>query len=253
MTDRGERRIITWSGTVLRAADGRVEYIIATGNDVTERKRLERALLEISGREQRRIGQDLHDGLGQHLTGTAFMSKVLQQKLEDQALPEAAEASKIVKLVNEAIEKTRELSRGLLPVVSDADGLMSALQRFAGEVEDLFSVSCRFVCDRPVLLGRRGRRHTPVSHRAGGGQQRHQAWPRTNNCDRALGERRNRPPRGRRRRRGHRQSAGQPVRHGLAHHGLPRQHDRRLARRQVRPGRHERHHCRCLFPMQVRE
>jgi PAS domain S-box-containing protein len=152
VSDRGERRIVAWSANVLRAASGRVEYIIATGNDVTERKRLERALLDISGREQRRIGQDLHDGLGQHLTGTAFMSKVLQQKLEERALPEATEASKIVKLVNEAVEKTRELSRGLLPVVTDADGLMSALQRFAGEVEDLFKVSCRFVCDRPVLL-----------------------------------------------------------------------------------------------------
>lgn len=152
VNDRGERRIIAWSATTLRAADGRVEYIIASGNDVTERKRLERALLEISGREQRRIGQDLHDGLGQHLTGTAFLSKVLQQRLEDQELPEAAEARALVKLVNEAIEKTRELSRGLIPVVSHADGLMTSLQRFSGEVEDLFSVSCRFVCDRPVLL-----------------------------------------------------------------------------------------------------
>ena len=56
---------------------GACGYIIATGIDVTEQKRLEKAVLEISAREQRRIGQDLHDGLGQHLTGIAFMSKVL--------------------------------------------------------------------------------------------------------------------------------------------------------------------------------
>ncbi len=153
VTQRGERRIISWSASVLRAPAGHIEYLIVTGNDVTERKRLERALLEISGREQRRIGQDLHDGLGQHLAGTAFMSKALQQKLEDLSVPEAAEASKIVRLVNEAIEKTRELSRGLLPVVSDDDGLMSALQRFSVEIEDLFNVACRFVCDDPVLIG----------------------------------------------------------------------------------------------------
>jgi PAS domain S-box-containing protein len=152
VTDRGGRRMIAWSGTVLRDRDGRAEYIIATGLDVTERKRLEHALLDISGREQRRIGQDLHDGLGQHLTGTAFMSKVLQQRLADQSLPEAGDAAKIVKLVNEAIEKTRELSRGLLPVVSEDDGLMSALQRWAGEVEDLFGVFCRFACESPVLV-----------------------------------------------------------------------------------------------------
>jgi PAS domain S-box-containing protein len=120
--------------------------------DITERKRLEKTILEISGREQRRIGQDLHDGLGQHLTGIAFMSKVQEQKLIEKSLPEATDAAKIVQLVNEAINKTRELARGLLPVVSDAQGLMSALQQWAGEVEDLFGVSCRFQCFAPVLI-----------------------------------------------------------------------------------------------------
>src|ERR1044072_3437289 len=105
---------------------------------MTERKRLEKIVLEISEREQRRIGQDLHDGLGQHLTGIAFMAKVQQQKLAEKQSPEAADAAKIVQLVNDAILKTRELSRGLLPVVSDAHGLMSALQLYAAEIEDLF-------------------------------------------------------------------------------------------------------------------
>jgi PAS domain S-box-containing protein len=120
--------------------------------DVTERKHLEKTILEISAREQRRIGQDLHDGLGQHLTGIAFMSKVQEQKLMERHLPEAADAAKIVNLVNDAIHKTRELARGLLPVVSDAQGLMSALQQWAGEVEDLFAVSCQFECSTPVLI-----------------------------------------------------------------------------------------------------
>jgi PAS domain S-box-containing protein len=120
--------------------------------DVTERKRLEKTILEISAREQRRIGQDLHDGLGQHLTGIAFMSKVQEHKLMEKGLPEAGDAAKIVNLVNEAIHKTRELARGLSPVVSDAHGLMSALQQWAGEVEDLFAVSCRFQYFTPVLI-----------------------------------------------------------------------------------------------------
>jgi signal transduction histidine kinase len=120
--------------------------------DITERKRLEKTILEISSREQRRIGQDLHDGLGQHLTGIAFMSKVQEQKLLEKNLPEAVEAAKIVNLVNQAIHKTRELARGLLPVVADAQGLMSALEQWAGEVEDLFAVTCRFQCLAPVLI-----------------------------------------------------------------------------------------------------
>ena len=120
--------------------------------DITERKHLEKTILEISAREQRRIGQDLHDGLGQHLTGIAFMTKVQEQKLMEKNLPEAGDAAKIVGLVNDAIHKTRELARGLLPVVSESRGLMSALQRWAGEVEDLFGIGCRLECSAPVLI-----------------------------------------------------------------------------------------------------
>jgi signal transduction histidine kinase len=77
---------------------------------------------------------------------------VLERRLAEEAVPEAADAGKIVQLVNEAINKTRELARGLLPVLSDADGLMSALKRWAGEVEDLFHVPCRFHCVEPVHI-----------------------------------------------------------------------------------------------------
>jgi PAS domain S-box-containing protein len=148
----GSRRLIAWSSTVLPGSGSAPAYIIATGIDITERKDLEKAILEISSREQRRIGQDLHDGLGQHLTGIAFMSKVQERKLAEKSLPEAADAAKIVNLVNEAIHKTRELARGLLPVVSETRGLMSALEQLACEVEDLFAVSCRFQCYTPVLI-----------------------------------------------------------------------------------------------------
>ena len=149
---RGERRLIAWSTTMLRTEDGAVRHVIATGIDVTERKQLETAILEISAREQRRIGQDLHDGLGQHLTGIAFLSKVLAEELAAEVRPEAGDAAKIVNLVNEAIRTTRDLARGLLPVVSEAQGLMSALQRWANEVEEVFRISCRFECVGPLLV-----------------------------------------------------------------------------------------------------
>jgi PAS domain S-box-containing protein len=152
LTRDGGQRLISWSTTVLPGPLQEPRFIIATGIDITERKRLEATILEISNSEQRRIGQDLHDGLGQHLTGIAFMSKTLERKLADKSLAEASDAAKIVKLVNEAIHTTRELARGLLPVFSDSLGLMSALQRWAGEVEDLFQVACRFECDDPVLI-----------------------------------------------------------------------------------------------------
>ena len=146
----GSRRRIAWSSTLLPGSRTTPSHIITTGIDVTERKRMEKALLEISAREQRQIGQDLHDGLGQHLTGIAFMSKVLAQQLAEERAAQAAEAAKIVRLVNEAIDKTRELARGLVPVFSDAEGLVSALRQWAGEVEDLFHVTCTVSCPEQV-------------------------------------------------------------------------------------------------------
>jgi PAS domain S-box-containing protein len=148
----GRQRTIAWSTTVLPGAGESASYVIASGIDITERKHMEKAILEISAREQRRIGQDLHDGLGQHLTGIAFMSKVQEQKLAEKGLAEAAEAARIVGLVNEAIHRTRELAHGLLPVGSDAQGLMSALKRWAAEVETLFHISCRLQIGEPVLI-----------------------------------------------------------------------------------------------------
>jgi PAS domain S-box-containing protein len=152
VTRHGEQRLIAWTSTLLPGSGENSSYIIAAGIDITERKQLEKTILEISAREQRRIGQDLHDGLGQHLTGVAFMSKVHEARLAETNSPETEDAAKIVRLVNEAIHRTRELARGLHPVLSDAEGLMSALQLWASEVEDLFGITCRFLCEEPVLI-----------------------------------------------------------------------------------------------------
>jgi PAS domain S-box-containing protein len=158
---RSSYRVIARDGRVLwfqceakmiRRPDGSPWFIHGVGFDITERKSLEESILEISAREQRRIAQDLHDGLGQHLTGIAFMSKVLQEKLSDQSLPEAEEAAKIVRMVNDAIDNTRQLARGLHPVAAEPQGLMSALRKWANEVEVLFQIRCSFHCDTPVYI-----------------------------------------------------------------------------------------------------
>jgi signal transduction histidine kinase len=72
--------------------------------------------------------------------------------LAESSVADAAEAAKIVKLVNESIKMTRDLARGLLPVVSEAHGLMSALEHWAGEVSELFHAGCRFECCDPVFV-----------------------------------------------------------------------------------------------------
>src|SRR3569833_2371002 len=80
------------------------------------------------------------------------MAKVHEKILAETDPPAAAEAAMLGRLVNEAVRKTRELAHGLLPVMSDAQGLMSALQMCADEVEDLFGISCKFECNAPVLV-----------------------------------------------------------------------------------------------------
>ena len=76
---------------------------------------LEQRVLEIEENEQRRIGQDLHDGLGQRLTGIALLSKALAERLAGESSPEAADAAEIAKLVTETIKQARNLAKGLYP------------------------------------------------------------------------------------------------------------------------------------------
>lgn len=114
-----------------------------------ERKNLEQQILEISEREQCRIGQDLHDGLGQHLAGIELMTQALEQKLTGKPRTDAA---RIAQHVRDAIRQTKSLARGLSPVNLDAGGLMSALHELAANVQNMFRVQCAFRCDKPVLM-----------------------------------------------------------------------------------------------------
>jgi signal transduction histidine kinase len=110
-----------------------------------EARSLQKELLEITDTEQRRIGHDLHDGLGQHLTGIAFMSKLMEQRLISKSLPEATDARKIAGHVNKAIGWTRDLARGLAPVDLDQEeGLASALKQITESMGELYGSSCRF-------------------------------------------------------------------------------------------------------------
>jgi signal transduction histidine kinase len=121
-------------------------------DEVQARQRLERAMLDVSAREQRRIGQDLHDDLGQRLTGIGLMSKYLENSLDKGHRPETAEARKIVSLIGEAIQRTRELARGMAPVLIGDDGLWTALARTTEEISKTAQLDCRFECDPPVLI-----------------------------------------------------------------------------------------------------
>ncbi len=120
--------------------------------EIATRERLERELLHISEREQRRVGHDIHDSLCQHLTGTALAGQVLAENLKARGLPLARDASRVVALIEEGITLSRNLAKGLNSVRLSTDGLMEALEDFAASTTDLFKISCRFECPLPVLI-----------------------------------------------------------------------------------------------------
>jgi signal transduction histidine kinase/putative methionine-R-sulfoxide reductase with GAF domain len=120
--------------------------------EIEGRIRLEKEILNISEREQKRIGQELHDSIGQQFTGIAFLTKVLEQKLTGKLPDEAADAAEIKKLVNQAMSQMRSLARGLLPVDLDTDSLTSALQELAATTENLFGIHCTFKYDKPIQI-----------------------------------------------------------------------------------------------------
>jgi two-component system, LuxR family, sensor kinase FixL len=120
--------------------------------DITERKRLEKEILEITDRERRRFGYDLHDGLCQHLAGIELKTQVLEQNLSHTSKDGASRVAEIGRNVREAISHTRLLARGLSPVSLESDGLMTALHELAAGTAKIFSVGCRFDCPRRVLV-----------------------------------------------------------------------------------------------------
>jgi signal transduction histidine kinase len=122
--------------------------------EMTGRRRLERQILEISESEQHRIGRDLHDGLGQHLTGIALKAELLAQILDSQSSSEAHSARDIEEMVSQAISQTRRLVKGLSPRVSTPEDLHLALKDLAASTREVFSVECRFHADSLVHLGR---------------------------------------------------------------------------------------------------
>ena len=114
------------------------------GIDTTQRRLVEQELLRVSDAERSRIGGDLHDGLGQYLTGISCLSAALRDKLQAQTRAEADDAATIATLVQEAIAQTRALARGLCPVQLETSGLESALEDLTYQVQRLHGVECQF-------------------------------------------------------------------------------------------------------------
>jgi len=141
---RGEPMQYFENRAVLVCDDGVATGISIAVRDITERKRLEREILEVSSRERQTIGRDLHDGLGQELTGVALMLRGLATRIRKQSPDCVDQVNEIVSLVNQSIETARNLARGLLPVNTDNGGLALALQALATRSRELYGLKVDF-------------------------------------------------------------------------------------------------------------
>jgi two-component system sensor kinase FixL len=120
--------------------------------DITRRVELEREILAISERAQRRLGHDLHDDLCQQLAGIEFLSQRLAGDLAARKAAGTPQAREIAQMVQRAMSQTRELAQGLSPVRLEAEGLADALSELAAGTRKVFLCDCHFRCDPPVLV-----------------------------------------------------------------------------------------------------
>lgn len=126
----------------VRGHDGRMECVAVYSRDVTNRHQMDQEILNASTRERQRLGSDLHDRLGQQLTGIRFLSAALAGKARERDASLAADAARIEDLVTEAMEHVRRISRGVAPVGIDDSDLEVAVRQLAVDTEELFKVSC---------------------------------------------------------------------------------------------------------------
>jgi PAS domain S-box-containing protein len=146
----GDYAWVSWTARPVFDSRGNTREFFCVGHDITRRKQLEARLFRVSEEEQRRIGDDLHDSVGQQLAGLLFSVGSLQKRLDARGLSEAAEAAKIIEQLQATATEVRSLARGLHPVPREDDGLATALEALARDVKDKVRIGCRCSWKAPV-------------------------------------------------------------------------------------------------------
>ncbi|MBN1497597.1 MAG: PAS domain S-box protein [Spirochaetes bacterium] len=126
---------------------GIVTKLAVFSHDITETRRLQKEIMEISELERKRIGQDLHDGLGQKLTGIGFLAEALKRSMHEKNYPELADIEEISANIAESIDDARKISRGLWTTRIESYDARRALLELAEDTEDLFGITCSLESD----------------------------------------------------------------------------------------------------------
>lgn len=139
---KGNEILVEWHGRPMFSIDGKLDFLFFVGVDITERIRLEKIVLNSSEMERHKIGQDLHELVGQNLAAMSFKSELVRLKLKDMNYSDLAEIDSLGNMVNDAIARVRDLARNLCPVDMAAGGLSTALEELKAATIKNKKVSC---------------------------------------------------------------------------------------------------------------
>jgi two-component system sensor kinase FixL len=139
---RPDGSYVIFDSCITPLSDGRVLVI---ARDITDRRRLEKEVAETSRREREAIGRDLHDSLGQQLSGISYLCEALSKQLASRGAPEAKDAHRIAELFSHSVGQARKIAQGLCLVNLASGGVFSALSNLADHAKDIFGIDCRFV------------------------------------------------------------------------------------------------------------
>ena len=145
-----------WYDTIIypvRNRMGLVEKMAIFSHDITETRRLQKEIMEISEIERQRIGQDLHDSLGQKLTGIAFLAEALRQTMKEKSYPELADMEEIITNITESIDHARKIAGGLWALRFESYDAEQALRELADDTETLFGITCSLRSDLGESIG----------------------------------------------------------------------------------------------------
>jgi len=152
MSKTGKRIDCSISLAVMKGLNGEHQDYQGIIRDITEQKQIQKMIMESVEKERQRIGRDLHDGLGQIITGTGFLCELLIKKLTERDIPELSNAQEIYKLLKEAKDHTRNIARGISPMNIREDGLSLSIKQLCLNMEQLFGISCSLSCDEQIII-----------------------------------------------------------------------------------------------------
>lgn len=149
---QGDIRWLRMNKIPRKDASGEITGIVMFAVDVSEQKQIERQFMELRSEEQRRLSYNLHDGVGQELSGILYLGRRLVNRLQGRDPEAEGQAAEILKLVKRSVESVRDVSKSLRPIGDEPDALSKSLRDLTRTTAEAAGIDCAFEEKGTVLL-----------------------------------------------------------------------------------------------------